>query len=84
MDIEFIGCIALRLDMNLEGKRVYGDAILDATCHASSPWLMQFAMNELAGTLRFPPLLHFRIQMVPPGGLVEVLAADFQAARCSE
>jgi hypothetical protein len=65
--------IALQVD--LEGKRLCADDISSAKCHASSEWIRR--LSEQNPLDNFGGYLHFEIDLIPPGGTIDILAKDF-------
>ena len=74
-DLIFKGSTYIKLEVDLEGKRVCADDISDAECYASSEWAR--ALSERNPHDSFEGYLHFTISLIPPGGRVNVLAKDF-------
>jgi hypothetical protein len=65
----------VRIEVDLEGKRVCADDISDAECRVSSDWMM--ALSNQNPHDSFEDYLHFQIDLIPPGGTISVLAKDF-------
>jgi hypothetical protein len=74
-DLIFKGSTYVKLEVDLEGKRVCADDISDAECYASSEWTR--ALSERNPHDSFEGYLHFSISLIPPGGAINVLAKDF-------
>ena len=73
-----LDCTYVRLDMDLDGKLVCGDAIGRVECVERSP--LREALER--GPMKYEdnPLseyLHFSIFLIPPGGEMHVFAKDF-------
>ena len=69
-------------DLDLHGKRECSDDISSANCSAESE-LKEKIQKE---RLKFSPdalkdYLHFRFYMIPPGGAMDVIAANFRLIR---
>jgi hypothetical protein len=72
----FEGSTYIRLEVDLEGKRVCADSIFSATCQAESDFLTNLKKANPYDS--FQGYLHFRIELVPPGGWIDLLATGFQ------
>lgn len=72
--LSFIDVTYMKINIDLEGKRVCSDSISSASCSKSSDWLHSLAKNTHDD---FGGYLHFRIALIPPGGSVDVLAKGF-------
>jgi len=74
----FIDCTFLKIDLDLDGKVVCGDAIARSRCTEHSE--LREALER--GPLKYEdsPLegyFHFSIFLIPPGGEMHVFARDF-------
>jgi len=65
----------VEVDVDLDGKRVCADDIADAQCLASSDWMRK--LSERNPHDSFDGYLHFEIELIPPGGTINILAKDF-------
>ena len=65
----------VKLEVDLEGKRVCADDISDAECRASSEWIKTLSDQNPHDS--FEGYLHFAIDLIPPGGKINILAKDF-------
>jgi hypothetical protein len=75
VDVVFLETTYFEGTVDLEGKRVCADDISTASCRTSSPWLASLAKSNPHDS--FEGYLHFEIYLVPPGGLINILARDF-------
>ncbi len=82
VDLLFDGATYLRLTIDVEGKRVCSDDISGAVCSRESPWLTE--LREANPHDLFEGFLHFSIVLIPPGGVVEILAKDFTLVTMSD
>ena len=72
-------CTILKLDLDLDGKRVCSDQIALATCAAESTLKAQIEQKQLKSEVRpLSEYLHFRILFIPPGGEINIFAKDFE------
>jgi hypothetical protein len=74
-DLMLIESTYIALEVDLEGKRVCSDDIAGAVCYASSEWIR--ALSERNPHDSFEGYLHFKINLIPPGGNINILAKDF-------
>lgn len=74
-EIIFKGSTYVKLEVDLEGKRVCADDISDAGCRASSEWIK--TLSDQNPHDNFEGYLHFAIELIPPGGKINILAKDF-------
>ena len=68
----------VKLDVDLEGKSQCSDDISDANCSSESDWLAKLSANNAYDD--FEGFLHFKINLIPPGGTINILAKDFVLA----
>jgi hypothetical protein len=76
VDVTIRQCLAVKSELDLKGKRACRDAVLEAACKASSPWMEAFRSDHREW-YDFSGLFHFTIVLVDPGGTVEILGKDF-------
>lgn len=72
-------CTILKLDLDLDGKRVCSDQIARAFCSTASSLKSQIEQEQLKAEVN--PLLeylHFSILLIPPGGEINIFAKDFE------
>lgn len=72
-------CTLLRLDIDLDGKRVCSDSIWSATCARDSSLKEEIERVQLRNEVK--PLanyLHFEIRLIEPGGRVDAFAKSFE------
>jgi len=65
----------VKLEVDLEGKSQCSDDISEANCSAESDWLRTLSAGNPYDS--FEGFLHFSIELVPPGGAINILAKDF-------
>jgi hypothetical protein len=75
----FMDCVYAETEMYLAAKRVCSDDIASGTCYVSSQWIKSVAEKYPHDT--FDGYLHFRIHLIEPGGMLNVLAKDFSILR---
>ena len=75
VDLIFEESTYVQLEVDLEGKSQCSDDISDAECSGESEWLR--ALSERSPYDSFEGYLHFRIDLIPPGGAINILAKDF-------
>ena len=75
VDITFRDSTNFEADLDLAGKQLCSDAIWSASCLPSSSWRDKIMQNHPGNG--FEGQLHFRIDLVDPGGLINILARDF-------
>ena len=66
----------LKLEIDLDGKRLCSDDISIAECLTSSEWIRELSAANRHDS--FEGYLHFEIVMIPPGGRINILAKDFE------
>ena len=74
----FRNCTLVKMDIDLDGKKVCADSISRATCEINSPLKKSLEEEQLKSERN--PLLdyyHFYIGLVPPGGGLNIFAKDF-------
>ena len=72
----FTDATYISLSVDLEGKGACSDAVSSAVCRDKSDWIASLAARNPHDT--FEGFLHFRIEWIPPGGAIDVLAKGFQ------
>ena len=65
----------VKLEIDLEGKSQCSDDISWANCSAESDWLRTLSAENRYDS--FDGFLHFKIELIPPGGEINILAKDF-------
>lgn len=75
VDLIFEESTYVKLEVDLEAKCQCSDDIFGAECSAESEWLR--ALTEQNPYDSFEGYLHFRIDLVPRGGAVNILAKGF-------
>jgi hypothetical protein len=71
----FRECAYLSMDMYILGKRVCADAISGAACSRESKWIDIIRSRNPYD--EFDGYLDFEFYLIPPGGLINILARDF-------
>ena len=71
----FLEATYVETQLDLEGKRVSADDISSGRCYISSEWTK--ALSERYPYDSFAGFLHFEIYLIPPGGIVNILAKNF-------
>jgi hypothetical protein len=74
-EVVFRESTCVKIAVDLEAKRLCADDISDAECRASSDWTM--ALSNQNPSDSFEDYLHFDIELIPPGGIISILAKDF-------
>jgi len=69
-------------DIYVAAKRVCADDLSGATCYDRSSWISQLESTHPYDT--FHGYLHFEITLIPPGGILNVLATSFSMERALE
>lgn len=75
MEMIFKGSTYIALEVDLEGKHQCSNDISDARCCASSEWTKMLSDRNPYDS--FSGFLHFEIDLIPPGGNINILAKDF-------
>jgi len=75
VDIVFLDSTYFESKIDLEGKRVCSDDIAAAGSYGASSWLQELARSSPYDS--FAGYIHFRIDLIPPGGSINILAKDF-------
>jgi hypothetical protein len=75
VDVLFLHGSYIEMDIDIDGKALCGDAISEAYCPTTSPWLDKLLANHYR--TNFYGYHHFRVVLVDPGGSLNVLAKDF-------
>lgn len=78
VDMIFHGSTYTALEVDLEGKSQCSDDISEANCAAESDWLRTLSAKNPHDS--FEGFLHFKIGLIPPGGVINILAKDFVLA----
>jgi hypothetical protein len=80
-EIILLGCVYFRCDVNLAAKSMCSDDISFASCYESSEWKDAVSLSSPADPIQggrgFEGHFHFRVELCPPGGMVDILAKDF-------
>ena len=74
-DLIFRESTLIDMQLDLEGKSVCSDSIASAFCSVSSDWIK--TLSEQNPHDNFEGYLHFKISMIPPGGVINILGKDF-------
>ena len=80
--IVLLGCTYIELVVDLDGKRACADDISSAACYMDSDWTRNLKQQNPHDN--FDGYLHFRITLIPPGGIINLLARDFEVVPDSE
>ncbi|MGQ0592549.1 MAG: hypothetical protein ACT4QB_07840 [Gammaproteobacteria bacterium] len=76
--VMFSNCTIINAALDLDGKRVCGGAISTAICMKTSSWKSalqsQLVYEDNNALDRY---LHFQIALIPPGGIIDILAEGF-------
>ena len=74
-------CTIVKVDLDLDGKRICADSIFSATCERDPALKTSLEAGQLRGE-RHPlaDYYHFHILLVSPGGELSVFAKDFDVA----
>lgn len=75
ISIIFIDSTYLKMAVDLEGKRVCSDSIESASCYKASEWIT--ALTQTNPYDNFSGYLHFNINLIHPGGSIDILAKGF-------
>lgn len=74
-ELKFRNSTYVKMELDLDGKNQCSDDISDAECMSDSEWLRALSTEHPYD--HFDGYLHFRIDLIPPGGVLHVLAKDF-------
>jgi hypothetical protein len=85
IDLIFHDATYVNLGVYLDGKSMCSDDIAFAACYSQSEWLDGLKDANPLSSLQlfaspedyFHGYLHFRIKLVEPGGLIDILAKSF-------
>ena len=75
VELIFLESTYIKLEVDLEGKSQCSDDISWANCSAESDWLQTLSAENRYDS--FEGFLHFKIELIPPGGEINILAKDF-------
>ena len=75
--VTFRHCAYVQMDIDLIGRQQCSDHIATAYCSESSPWLDKLKSEN--PQYDYKDLLHFKVELISPGGILDVLARDFIA-----
>lgn len=80
-EIVFKDCGYAETNIYLEAKRLCADDIAEAECNLSSDWKDFVSQpgpyDPVRGGRHLEEHLHFRIDLCPPGGSIDILAKNF-------
>ena len=76
VDVTFLQSVYCSCDLDLEGKRLCSDDIESASCNASSSWRDEIVRGHPGDS--FDEYCHFNVNLIEPGGTIDVLAVDFE------
>ena len=79
--VTFVNCTIIKMDIDLDSKKICGDSISSATCDFDSHLRDQLEKTRLRDE-RHPldGYRHYRISLIPPSGDVNVFAERFDIA----
>lgn len=78
----FHRAVYVEASLYLTAKRVCADDISGAACYNHSRWIDEIVAKYPHD--KFDELLHFELMLIPPGGLINILAEDFSMERPSD
>jgi hypothetical protein len=81
-DVVLTQSIYIDARVDLVAKQECADDISSGKCYSSSPWFDEFrGAHPLDEGIDY---FHFRIELIPFGGMIEIVARDFSVARRDE
>jgi hypothetical protein len=76
--VTLVNCTIIRMDVDLDFKRVCADSISSVSCKEHSELKTQIEKKLKYETAPLEGFYHFSIHLIPYGGNIEIFAKDFE------